>query len=137
MHITTQIIAGINPQQAIFIADVIINGFQTFTTKRSITVKANANTNGIRNLKRVALLFDNRTGKKHNTYPIKVPIQAVGTQKTVLVYTAQVNNSKQIESRLVTVKTSNFFVLKKDVKVGTKEYAHKREANTTKNQESV
>ena len=53
-----------------------------------MTVKANANTNGIRNLKRVALLFDNRTGKKHNTYPIKVPIQAVGTQKTVLVYTA-------------------------------------------------
>ena len=137
MHIVTQIIAGINLQQAIFIADVIINGFQIFTTKRSITVKANANTNEIRNLKRVALLFDNRTGKKHNTYPIKVPIQAVGTQKTVLVYTAQVNNSKQIESRLVTVNTSNFFDLKKDVKVGTKEYAQSKDANTIKNQERV
>ena len=137
MHIATQIIAGINPQQAIFIADAIINGFQIFTTKRSITVKANANTNEIRNLKRVALLFDNRTGKKHNTYPIKVPIQAVGTQKTVLVYTAQVNNSKQIESRLVTVNTSNFFDLKKDVKVGTKEYAQSKDANTIKNQERV
>ena len=137
MHIVTQIIAGINPQQAIFIADVIRNGFQIFTTKRSITVKANANTNGIRNLKRVALLFDNRTGKKHNTYPIKVPIQAVGTQKTVLVYTAQVNNSKQIERRLVTVKTSNFFDLKKDVKVGTKEFAQSKDANTIINQERV
>ena len=137
MHIATQIIAGINPQQAIFIADAIINGFQIFTTKRSITVKANANTNEIRNLKRVALLFDNRTGKKHNTYPIKVPIQAVGTQKPVLVYTAQVNNSKQIESRLVTVNTSNFFDLKKDVKVGTKEYAQSKDANTIKNQERV
>ena len=137
MHIATQIIAGINPQQTIFIADVIINGFQIFTTKRSITVKANANTNEIRNLKRVALLFDNRTGKKHNTYPIKVPIQAVGTQKTVLVYTAQVNNSKQIESRLVTVNTSNFFDLKKDVKVGTKEYEQSKDANTIKNQERV
>ena len=83
------------------------------------------------------MLFDNRTGKKHNTYPIKVPIQAVGTQKTVLVYTAQVNNSKQIESRLVTVNTSNFFDLKKDVKVGTKEYAQSKDANTIKNQERV
>ena len=76
-------------------------------------------------------------GKKHNTYPIKVPMQAVGTQKTVFVYTAQVNNSKQIESRLVTVNTSSLFDLKNEVKVGKNEYAHSREVSTIKNHERV
>ena len=53
------------------------------------------------------------------------------------MYTAQVNNSKQIDNRLVTIKTSNFFELKKYVKVGINEYAHTKEDNTTKNQERV
>jgi hypothetical protein len=54
-------------------------------------------------------------------YPISVPMQATGNQYSPSVYTAQVNKSKQIEEKLVTVKTSNFFDLKNDVKVGINE----------------
>ena len=124
-------------KKIINIADESINGCQTFITGSKATVKINANPKEIKNLKFAALVLDSRIGKNSNTYPIKAPIQAVGTQKTVSVYTAQVNNSKQIENRLVTVNASNFFDLKNDVNVGIKEYAHSREENTTKNQESV
>lgn len=118
-------------------ADVSIKGRQMLITKSNETVNTNANPKEIKNRKRDTLPLENRIGKNNNTYPIKVPMQAVGTQKTVLVYTAQVSSSKQMESRLVTANTSSFFALKKDVKVGIKEYAHIREENTTKNQESV
>ena len=48
-------------------------------------------------------------------------MQATGNQYSPSVYTAQVYKSKQIEEKLVTVKTSNFFDLKNDVKVGINE----------------
>ena len=54
-------------------------------------------------------------------YPISVPMQATGNQYSPSVYTAQVNKSKQMEEKLVAVKTSNFFDLKNDVNVGIKE----------------
>ena len=54
-------------------------------------------------------------------YPIKIPIHAVGNQYNVFVYAAQVHKSRQIEIKLVAVKTSSFFDLKKDVNVGINE----------------
>jgi hypothetical protein len=51
-------------------------------------------------------------------YPISVPILATGNQYNPFVYTAQVNKSKQMEVKLVKVKTSSFFDLKNNVKVG-------------------
>lgn len=65
-------------------------------------------------------------------YPISVPIQAVGTQKRVSVYMPQVKSNKQIETKPVRVNTRNFFDLKNDVKVGTKEYAQIKDESTTK-----
>jgi hypothetical protein len=48
-------------------------------------------------------------------------MHAVGNQNKVLVYAAQVYKSRQIETKLVVVKTSSFFDLKKDVNVGINE----------------
>jgi hypothetical protein len=64
--------------------------------------------------------------------PIPMKIIPTGKNDNKMINTAQVNNNKQTESKLVTVNTSNFFDLKKDVKFGINEYAHIREANTTK-----
>ena len=79
------------------------------------TVKA------ITNLKRESFVLDSKIVPKINTYPISVPIQATGNQYSPFVYTAQVNKSRQIEEKLVTVKVNNFFDLKKKVKVGMNE----------------
>ena len=73
------------------------------------------------NLIFLILDLDNSTGRNNNVYPIKVPMHAVGNQNKVLVYAAQVYKSRQIEIKLVAVKTSNFFDLKKDVNVGINE----------------
>ena len=102
-------------------AEVSIKGCHLFITKRSKRDKTNASAKEIKNLKCATLLFDNKIGKNNNVYPISVPMQAVGTQKIVFVYTAQVKSSKQIEIRLVRANTSNFLDWKNDVKVGTKE----------------
>ena len=84
-------------------------------------VKANAATNEITNLTFLILVLDNSIGRNNKVYPIKIPIHAVGNQNKVLVYVAQVYKSKQIERKLVTVKTNSLFALKKDVNVGIKE----------------
>ena len=73
------------------------------------------------NLKRDSFVPDSRMVPKTNIYPISVPRQATGNQYSPFVYIAQVNKSKQMEEKLVAVKTSNFFDLKNDVKVGIKE----------------
>ena len=77
--------------------------------------------NEIINLGLLIFVLDNRIGRNNNVYPIKVPIHAVGNQNKVLVYAAQVYKSRQIETKLVAVKTSSFFDLKKDVNVGINE----------------
>ena len=101
------------------------------------TVQPNADINEIKNLKSDTRFLAKSIGINNNEYPIKIPVIAVGTQNTVPEYTAQVKSNKQIEIRLVTVNTSNLFVLKKKVYVGTKAYAQAREVSTTKNHESV
>ena len=73
------------------------------------------------NLNLDSLVPDSKTVPKTKIYPINVPMQATGNQYSPSVYTAQVYKSKQIEEKLVTVKTSNFFDLKNDVKVGINE----------------
>ena len=73
------------------------------------------------NLKRDSFVLDSKIVPKTNMYPISVPMQATGNQYSPSVYTAQVYKSKQIEEKLVTVKTSSFFDLKNDVKVGINE----------------
>ena len=77
--------------------------------------------NEIINLGLLIFVLDNRIGRNNNVYPIKVPIHAVGNQNKVLVYAAQVYKRRQIETKLVAVKTSSFFDLKKDVNVGINE----------------
>ena len=66
-----------------------------------------------------------------------MPIAAVKNQDRPLVYTAQVNNSRQIDRYVETEKASSLFVSKKLVVVGIKVKAQINAANTTKNQESV
>ena len=73
------------------------------------------------NLKWDSFVLDSKIVPKTNMYPISVPMQATGNQYSPSVYTAQVYKSKQIEEKLVTVKTSSFFDLKNDVKVGINE----------------
>ena len=73
------------------------------------------------NLKVLILVLDNSIGRNNNVYPSNIPIHAVGNQNKLFVYVAQVYKSRQIEIRLVAVKTSSFFDLKKDVNVGKKE----------------
>ena len=73
------------------------------------------------NLKRDSFVLDSKIIPKTKIYPISVPMQATGNQYSPSVYTAQVYKSKQIEEKLVTVKTSSFFDLKNDVKVGINE----------------
>ena len=75
----------------------------------------------ITNLKRESFVLDSKIVPKINTYPISTPMQATGNHYNPFVYAAQVNKSKQIEDKLVTVKVSNFFDLKKNVKVGINE----------------
>ena len=48
-------------------------------------------------------------------------MHAVKNQDKSPTYAAQVNKSRQIEIKLVAVKTSSFFDLKKDVNVGINE----------------
>ena len=73
------------------------------------------------NFKCDSFVPDSKIVPKTNVYPISVPMQGTGNQYSPSVYTAQVYKSKQIEEKLVTVKTSNFFDLKNDVKVGINE----------------
>ena len=73
------------------------------------------------NLIFLILDLDNSTGRNNNVYPIKTPMHAVGNQNKVFVYAAQVYKSRQIEIKLVAVKTSSFLDLKKDVNVGINE----------------
>ena len=72
------------------------------------------------NLKREYGLFDKRMGKNSSTYPIRMPIQAVRNHDKPLVYTAQVNNSRQTERYVERAKTSSLLDSKKPVIVGTK-----------------
>ena len=67
------------------------------------------------NLKRDSLVPDSKIVPKTNMYPISVLMQATGNQYNPSVYAAQVHKSKQIEEKLVAIKTSNFFDLKNDV----------------------
>lgn len=89
------------------------------------------------NLKRDSLVFDSKIVPKTNTYPIRVPMQATGNQYSPFVYAAQVNKSKQIDKKLVTVNTSSFLDLKNSVNVGMNEYAQMSEDSTMKNQDKV
>ena len=84
-------------------------------------VKKNTRTKEMINLRILILVLDNSIGRNNNVYPINVPMHAVGNQNKVLVYAAQVYKSRQIETKLVAVKTSSFFDLKKDVNVGINE----------------
>lgn len=104
-----------------FIAEVSIKGCHTYILCSSEIVSKNVSTNEMINLRILILVFDNNMGRNNKVYPINVPIHAVGNQNKVFVYTAQVYKSRQIENRLVAVKTSSFFDLKKDVNVGIKE----------------
>ena len=102
-------------------AGVSINGCHICMLYSSESVKMNISTKEMINLKFLILVFDNSMGRNNKVYPIKIPLHAVGNQNKVFVYAAQVYKSKQMEEKLVTVKTSSFFVLKNDVKVGMNE----------------
>ena len=73
------------------------------------------------NLNFDSFVRDSKMVPKTKIYPISVPMQATENQYSPSVYTAQANKSKQIEEKLVAVKTSNFLDLKNDVKVGMNE----------------
>ena len=89
------------------------------------------------NLNRDSLVPESKIVPKTKIYPINAPMQATGNQYSPSVYTAQVNKSKQIEEKLVTVKTNNLFELTNNVNVGTNEYVQTSALNTIKNQDKV
>ena len=67
------------------------------TLSKSKMVKAQATANEITNLYRNIFVFDKKIGKNNNSYPIKIPIQAVNNQEKLLVYTAQANKRRQMD----------------------------------------
>lgn len=98
-----------------------MKGRHTFMLYSSEIVKKNVSTNEIINRRILIFDLDNSIGRNNKVYPVKTPIHAVGNQNKVFVYAAQVYKSRQIENRLVAVKTSSFFDLKNNVKVGMNE----------------
>ena len=111
------------------------------TAASSAIVSTKALTKEIKNFKRLyiseTLLLCISIGTNKNAYPVAVPKHAVGTQYIVPVNIAHTNKSRQIDERLVIVKTNSLFALKNDVNVGTNEYAHNNDASTTQNHDKV
>ena len=96
-QIHTQSIAGVNAKQVINTAGISMNGYHILTFINSRTVKIKAVPNENINLYRDITVLDKRIGTKTDSYPIKIPIQAVKNQDNPLVYNAHVNSSRQME----------------------------------------
>ena len=75
------------------------------------------------NLNRESFVRDSKIVPKIKEQPINIPMKETGNQYRPSVYSAQVNKSKQIDRKLVIVKTSNFSDLKNNANDGTNVYA--------------